>query len=285
MRVLDQPADRDLEPFSQYLWLNRLRHRIYQDGNRQVLEVINPGDAAAVREAFAAWDAGTLELPQLSWAPASGQGGLRRLALAGRQYPVLLVTLLLAVLVFVLTAGGQADTAFLRSLFFFDPARPPTDWWGPLVSTEFWRQITPALVHLSILHIVFNCLIVWELGRRIEPALGQARFLLLLLVLALGSNWAQFLSAEGLFGGLSGVGYGLLGFIVIAHRRQPQRRRWWLPPGFAISLLVMLVAFSVGAGLLLGLQVANGAHWGGFVLGLLAALLLPPSNDGLSADG
>ena len=76
-----------------------------------------------------------------------------------------------------------------------------------------------------------------------------------------------------LFGGLSGMAYGLLGYLLVMARRAPQDLRWQLPKGFSISLLIFLVVFSTGITEPFGLHVANAAHWSGLICGALLALL------------
>ncbi|MEM1433571.1 MAG: rhomboid family intramembrane serine protease [Pseudomonadota bacterium] len=277
MRVLDQPAERDLGPFSRYLWVQRIRHRIYEEAGRQVIEVARPEDASLVRSAFAAWDAGQLVVPALE-APAPQPV---RFGSAIRRYPLLLSVLTLSAVVFLLTGGGQGGVGLQRLLHFYDPAVPPQVWTDAFTTGQFWRLVTPAFIHLSLLHIIFNSLIVWELGRRIEPALSALQFVLLFCAIAAVSHIAQYLTGRELFGGLSGVAYGFLGYVLVRARLQPARPRWHLAPGFAISLLIMLVAFTFGAGLLLGIKVANGAHWGGLVAGLGLAYLIRPRDDGV----
>lgn len=148
------------------------------------------------------------------------------------------------------------------------------------VSGQYWRWITPIFLHFSWLHIVFNGLWLWELGSRIEYLLGSTVLLILVLVLAVSSNTVQFLfGGYGIFGGLSGVVYGLLGFCWAAPLIQ---RRWPLKPPtpILVLMLVWLALGLVGAVEMLGFgAIANAAHIGGLlaglVLGVLVALCYP----------
>lgn len=143
---------------------------------------------------------------------------------------------------------------------------------------QWWRWVTPVFLHFGWLHIVFNGLWTWEFGHRIEHRLGSGLLLLLFLLVALISNGAQALfGGAGLFGGMSGVVYGLLGFNWTAARLH----RPWLalspPPGVMAFMLIWLVVCVLGLVEVLGFgAIANAAHVGGLLsglaLGALAAL-------------
>jgi GlpG protein len=137
-----------------------------------------------------------------------------------------------------------------------------------------WRLVTPAFLHFSWLHIVFNCLWTWELGRRIELTVGSLSTAGLFLVIAMVSNVAQFLfGGAGLFGGMSGVVYGFLGFGWVGDRLNP---RWSmaLPPGVVVFMIGWLVICVLGVVEVLGFgAIANAAHIGGLLSG--AAIAVP----------
>ena len=119
------------------------------------------------------------------------------------------------------------------------------------------------------LHIVFNSLWCWELGRRIEAALGSANLAGLFLATAILSNSIQHaVSGPVLFGGLSGVVYGFLGFAWVAGRLNPRWQR--MAPATPIMLFMVgwLVVCLLGVFDVLGFSVANGAHVGGLVTGV-----------------
>ena len=138
------------------------------------------------------------------------------------------------------------------------------------VGQDWWRFITPTLLHFGWMHVVFNSLWIWEFGRRIETTLGSANVLGLYLVAGIFSNVVQYLvSGPSIFGGMSGVVYGFLGFIWSANKVSP----FWLeplPPAIFGFLLVWLGLGMVGALELLGAgSIANGAHMGGLLIGLV----------------
>ncbi len=146
---------------------------------------------------------------------------------------------------------------------------------------ELWRHVTPAFLHFSFLHLVFNVAVVCELGRRAEAVEGSIRFAGLILVLGTLSNLAQFLlEPTPLFGGLSGVNYGLVGFIAARRLSDPGETRWHVSKVLLTVLIASMVFLSIGIGEPVGLNVANGAHWGGFVVGLAIAWLVPRRRPG-----
>ena len=78
---------------------------------------------------------------------------------------------------------------------------------------EWWRLITPIFIHFSLTHLVFNCLWIYILGQKIEVIDGKSIFILICLFSAIFGNLMHFyFSGVSIFGGLSGVVYGLLGF-------------------------------------------------------------------------
>ena len=141
---------------------------------------------------------------------------------------------------------------------------------------QFWRLFTPAFLHFSFLHLAFNLAIAFEFGRRTEAVLGSKRFAFLALGIVLVSNLAQYwIEPTPLFGGLSGLNYGLVGFVAIRRIRDPWEHRWQVAPALIVFLVLAMVLFSVGIGETVGLHVANGAHWGGFITGLLLGWVMP----------
>ncbi|MDG0971916.1 MAG: rhomboid family intramembrane serine protease [Porticoccaceae bacterium] len=180
--------------------------------------------------------------------------------LAARQNPV--VSLLIMASVF-----GCAVTSFFpqleRALFF-----------NSLDSGQYWRLITPIFLHFGLVHLVFNSLWLSMLGSRIEHLNGSSHFILLVLVTGAVSNMAQYLwSGSIYFGGMSGVVYALLGYIWIKHKLVPNPVLQ-LPPGIVGFMLGWLAVCMTGiVDVVLGVGVANAAHLGGLVIGMLLGLI------------
>lgn len=128
---------------------------------------------------------------------------------------------------------------------------------------EVWRLITPIFLHFSVLHILFNMLWLKDLGSMIEGRQNPWLFLALVIVLAAGSNYAQFLFSGPRFGGMSGVVYGLLGYIWIRGKLDPGSGLFVHPSTVSMMIIWFFFCFTPWAG-----AIANGAHAAGLVMGM-----------------
>lgn len=148
---------------------------------------------------------------------------------------------------------------------------------APLQSGQWWRVATPMFLHFSLIHLLFNMLWLWDLGRRISFLLGPIALLGLVLGSAILSNGAQaWVTSSPLFGGMSGVVYALLGFCWIWDKLNP-KYHFRLPSGLIWFMLAWLaLGYSGLLDTLLGVSIANTAHAGGLVCGIVAALLTAP---------
>jgi GlpG protein len=139
---------------------------------------------------------------------------------------------------------------------------------------QYWRWLTPIFLHFGWLHITFNSLWMWELGGQVEQRLGSPSLVALVLICGIGSNIAQgWYGGPSLFGGMSGVVYGLLGFCWIYSLMFPLGGLQ-IPRGIVIFMLVWLVFGMVGSTEALGFgSIANAAHLAGLVLGCLCGFI------------
>lgn len=174
-----------------------------------------------------------------------------------------------------------------RGLTFVDPgtgdrASLPRTNWQNVQSGEVWRLITPIFIHYDWMHIIFNMLVLYSFGSLIEDRRGSLFLLVLVLALAVSSNVGQTLACSWQrqladFGGMSGVVYGLFGYLAIKAKFDP-RERYFLPPGttfmamlwFLLCILRDIPPFSSLLEHAIP-QIANTAHAVGLVLGGLIA--------------
>ena len=128
---------------------------------------------------------------------------------------------------------------------------------------QVWRLITPVFIHMNFLHIFFNLLWLRDLGSMIEARQSSLKLMLLVLVFAVVSNLAEYFVVGGGFGGMSGVVYGLVGYIWI-------RGKFDAGSGLYLhssTVTMMLIWFFV---CLIGIMgpIANAAHAAGLLMGM-----------------
>jgi rhomboid protease GluP len=193
------------------------------------------------------------------------------------DYPVT-TGLLLAILVLYLiealwTMKLVPDTRFLEAVQqpdFRVELALGANWAPALRRGEVWRLITAAFLHASLLHIVFNGIALFDLGRLTEPLLGRERFAVVYLASAISGNLASaghsMLVERGGALGASGAIFGLLGLLVgfaVRHRDRELRAE-------ALRMVLYPVVFT-----LFMPNIDHAAHAGGFVCGALFGLITP----------
>lgn len=136
-------------------------------------------------------------------------------------------------------------------------------------STQPWRLISPMLLHFSVMHLVFNLLFWMELGGVIERFQSSQQLLFVTIITALVSSVAQFFSTGANFGGLSGVVYGLLGYLWLYGMANPAAG-YRLRREIVVAMLVWLVFCYI----VLADIVANEAHLFGLVSGAVLGALV-----------
>lgn len=130
---------------------------------------------------------------------------------------------------------------------------------------DYWRLLTPVLLHFGIAHIAFNMLWLWQLGGPLERRLGSLKLFLLVTVVATLSNLAQyFYDPFTMFGGMSGVVYALLGYFWMQGRFNT-RFGMALRQPIVVMMLIWFVVCWLG---LVG-NIANMAHTAGLLLGTM----------------
>lgn len=273
------PNSTDLTLVTKTLWHHKVPHRVrFLDGEQQLWLQ----DAAQYAQGQALMQQvlqGAVELQPVFSDSQSGSPGLTTTGSKGfvwaffRRSPVTYFFFTLMLLVVLVT--GMGSDLVMVSWFSFFPIVVSTQaylvpgfdhlWQQP------WRLFSPMLLHFGWLHLVFNGLWWLDLGKRIER---QSSLLLiaLLVVTSLAANVAQAWQETSLFGGMSGVIYGLLGYVWVMDRYNVPR--YHLPQSILIFMLLWLLAGLSGLFLFLGFgNMANMAHIGGLVAGVVWGLL------------
>jgi membrane associated rhomboid family serine protease len=185
----------------------------------------------------------------------------------GRPFVVpLLIALNVAVFVWTVVQARSISSNFNSAAFDAWALEP-----GEVQDGAWWRLLTSGFLHIGPIHLVFNMLALWVLGRDLELVLGRGRFLALYLISLLGGAAAVmlFYGPDESVAGASGAVFGLMGSLVVVLKRLR------VPAGQAIGLIVVNVVISV---LIPGISLIG--HLGGLVVGAAAtaALVYAPPN-------
>jgi len=158
---------------------------------------------------------------------------------------------------------------------------------------QWWRFITPIFVHAGVVHILFNMFFQIFSCRQIEKEIGTWRMALLYLVSGVGGNifGANFASVylrklSFYFVmitvlilclasvGASGSEFGIIGVMFVDILLTWRSRN---SPGCDMFSIVISLVISLVLGLL-G-YIDNWAHLGGFITGLLGAIVVLPTAE------
>lgn len=189
-----------------------------------------------------------------------------RLARGGPVGQATLGLIVLSVAVSLLSEMGRnSSSPVLRALFVVPISPdgyylPRIDWMQP------WRLLTPMLIHFGLLHLAFNMLWLYRLGSQIEHLGGTRVFLGLVALTQIPGAVVQFAASGPLFGGMSGVVYGLFGFTWMQAR--------YASKGYSLSdqdTMWIMGWFVLCATGFVG-HIANAQHALGLVFGLLAGM-------------
>lgn len=263
-QALNVGVEEDLRALSGLLHQHGVQHRIFEEGGRQVVLVGTQDQAQQVDDLYQAWRAGDVRIERSRHARDEMMAPERS---AWFGAPVTLGLIVCSGCGFLLIFLN-APLNWLTALAFSPAQLSGEQSLMQAIDGQYWRLITPVFLHFGWLHIVFNSLWLWELGRSIEQVMGHLNMFMLFLVIAVVSNTSQFaFGGAGLFGGMSGVVYGLLGFSWVAPQLQPA---WRIRPSKGIMLFMIgwLVVCMSGLVEVLGFgAIANAAHLGGLISG------------------
>jgi GlpG protein len=201
-------------------------------------------------------DARPIRLPGLS------QGGSLAGGPAGQATLVLII---LCVGVSVLSGMGSRSSPIVRALLVV-PISPEGYYLPRMLWAEPWRLLTPMLLHFGLLHLAFNMLWLYRLGSQIENLQGTRRFLGLVALTQVPGVLVQLELTGPMFGGMSGVVYGLFGFSWMQSR--------YTSKGYVVTdqdTMWLMGWFVLCATGLVG-HIANAQHALGLVFGLLAGM-------------
>ena len=275
--AMQLPSDLDLSGFSGFLEARGVEHRITLQGVEQVIWVGSDIEQTQVVSFFRQWQGHH----RLSGANPANTATLmalwHRLRANAARFPLTISLLLVNLIAFPLglaASNGEYSDMFQRMMLVAFEIRGDRIYFADLLYTfdrsQYWRLISPMLIHFGWLHLTFNLLWVWEIGRRIEFLHGASVYILLTILSGLMANLGQYwLAGVSLFGGMSGVVFGFIGYCMVWDTFSSERSFGIARPIY-IGMLVFLVIGFTGAFDFLGLgKLANGAHLAGAIAGVI----------------
>jgi GlpG protein len=178
--------------------------------------------------------------------------------------PVTLTCVIFSALIYGLTFIYDRDSVFKYLTMTNDIKR----FLFEVKEGEFFRLITPIFLHFNFMHILFNLLWLKDLGKIIEKKTGTIIYILMIISLGLSSNFLQYIIRGPYFGGMSGVVYGLLGYLWMNKKFNAESDLIGLPKRDIYLMVGWFVLCMTGV---LG-PIANLAHGMGLSLGMLFGL-------------
>lgn len=172
----------------------------------------------------------------------------------------LLVALNVIVYVAELATGGDNRGSLVQQGILY----------GPLVvqGGEWYRIVSGAFLHGSIMHIAFNMFALYQVGNLVEQLFGRVRFALLYALALLGSAAAVLWFNYGVPTlGASGAIFGLFGALVAVGLRLGQRGRALIGQVVPVVAINLVFTFAVPG-------ISAAGHVGGLITGFLVGLVL-----------
>ncbi|MEM7607823.1 MAG: rhomboid family intramembrane serine protease [Myxococcota bacterium] len=202
--------------------------------------------------------------------------------------PVTIAVIVLCVFVAVVTKLGSVNKdPFMfvsrearRTLFMAVATHPgPVSWLTELQvklnvlltvvkGGEVWRLFSPCIVHFGLIHIGFNLWWWKDLGADLERVHSSLWLVAFTLFAGIFGGLCEYLfgldpMVNSAFGGMSGVVYGLFGYIWIRGRFDPT-----YPLGLTRMTVIWMMAFYVLC-FTNFIPIANWAHTGGLLVGMI----------------
>jgi rhomboid protease GluP len=137
---------------------------------------------------------------------------------------------------------------------------------------EYWRLLTSIFLHVDPLHLAFNMLALYQIGRGVKSFYG-GKFLIMVYILAgLGGSLLSVAMLDPRIPsvGASGAVFGLLGLLVAGSFKKTD---YGIELPIKPANILPLVIYSFMFGLIPNSGINNFAHLGGFLVGLVLGFL------------
>ena len=133
---------------------------------------------------------------------------------------------------------------------------------------EFWRLLTAMFLHADLMHLIFNMMALYILGRDIERFFGKKKFLAIYFISGLIGSGASYLFIDSVSVGASGAIFGLMGANLFLYKLNPLVYKRI----YGTDLLIL-----IGVNIVIGFVRPNidmAGHIGGLIGGFITASAL-----------
>ena len=126
---------------------------------------------------------------------------------------------------------------------------------------QWWRLFLMVFLHLGVMHVAFNCYVLYYAGRILEGDIGARLFFLVYMVAGLAGSVGSYFAGIG-GAGASGAVFGLLGAVLARRRIQDGHLRHPIS-----KQILFLLGINAVFAFMMGGHINHVAHVGGFVAG------------------
>ncbi len=186
-----------------------------------------------------------------------------------KLFPITSIFIVLSIAFSTITwFGAFKDILYL---FVYDESK--------ILSGQIYRLVTPIFLHFPVMgvffaHLGMNMIMFYQFAKLIESKQGKIFLTLFIISSGIFSNLAQAYFSNGIFGGMSGVVYALLGYLFLIKKINAKS----IYNSFEVirldKIMIFLIVF-LGLGFtgVLGDGIGNSAHLAGFIFGVIAAAI------------
>ena len=172
------------------------------------------------------------------------------------------ISVYIATGIIILITLSQYISGFDASIHIAGLVKPDT------FKGEYWRILTGPLLHGGLLHIFFNSIAMFIIGRMVIRVSDIYQFSIVMLIsIILGSLFSMYFMPEQTSVGLSGGIMGLIGFLLIIALKQRKQVPHNILKSITITI-ILIVILGLGAPDIID----NAAHGGGLLGGILVGM-------------
>jgi len=184
-----------------------------------------------------------------------------------KNFPVTAIAIIISIILFLIVriVSFRYDLfhAYLLTGARLNVLESSIDIWNG----QLWRLFINLFHHGNFMHIAFNCFWLHYFGSLCERFLGLKKYLLFFILCGIFQATICEITFEKGAIGLSGIIYGLFGFLIMVREKDNLINSLITPQ--LIKGMIVLLFVSIGLTLFKIMNIANVGHFSGLIFGLL----------------